>query len=60
MNNMQQKTVMAEEIWLNYFNNILFDKKIITEDERNKMKNMISARCDKKRKPVKFRWFVID
>jgi len=55
MNNMQQKTVMAEEIWFNYFNNILFDKKIITEDERNKMKNMISTRCDKKRKPVKFR-----
>ena len=44
---------MAEEIWLNYFNNILFDKKIITEDERNKMKNMISVRCDNKRKLAK-------
>jgi len=55
MNNTQQNTVMAEEIWLNYFNNILYDKKIITEDERNKMKNMISACCDKKRKSVKIR-----
>ena len=55
MNNQQKKKILAEEIWLNYFNNVLFEKKIITEDERNKMKNLISSRCDNKRKPLKLR-----
>ena len=55
MNDSQKKTIMAEEIWLNYYNNTLFEKKIISESDRNKMKNMISARCDNKRRPVKVR-----
>jgi len=53
MDNHAKKTVMAEEIWLNYFNNVLFEKQIITEDERNKMRNQISSRCDKKRKSAR-------
>jgi len=55
MNNSQKKTVMAEEIRLNYFNNYLFEKSIITEDERNNIKNQISSRCDNKRKVERIR-----
>ena len=55
MNDPQKKSILAEEIWLNYFNNVLFEQKIITEDERNKMKNLISLRCDGKRKLMKLR-----
>ena len=55
MNNPQRKNIMAEEIWLNYYNDILFEKKIITEAERNKMKNLISSRCESKRKLAKVR-----
>ena len=32
---------MADEIWLNYFNDVLYDKGIITETKRNKMKHLI-------------------
>ena len=32
---------MATEIWLNYFNDVLYDKGIITETKRNKMKHLI-------------------
>ena len=55
MNHSQNKYIIAEEIWLNYFNDVLFDKKIIREAERNKMKNMISSRCDNKQTRVKVR-----
>ena len=55
MKDSQEKIVMAEEIWLNYFNNYLFEKQAITEDERNKMKNQISSRCDHKRKVERIR-----
>ena len=50
MNNQNKRALMAEEIWLNYFNNTLFENQIITEEERNRMKNQITLRCDKKRK----------
>ena len=39
------KQAVSNEIWLNYFNQILFEKNLITEAERNKMKNMISLKC---------------
>lgn len=35
---------VAAELWLNYFNQYLFEKNIITESERNKMKNLIGRR----------------
>ena len=38
---MNTKKIIATEIWLNYFNQYLFEKNIITEAERNKMKNII-------------------
>lgn len=34
-------TVNAKEVWLNYFNKVLFEKKIITEKEFNKITNLI-------------------
>lgn len=40
----QQKKNMAELMWLNYFNQTLFEKGLITETERNRMKISISRR----------------
>ena len=33
----------AEQIWLQYFNNVLFEKGLITEQDRNKMVNSIKS-----------------
>ena len=43
----QQKKVLVEEAWLKYYNCVLFDKGIITEQERNRMINRIDARTAK-------------
>ena len=43
----QQKKVIAEEIWLKYYNTVLFEKGIITERERNLMIHKIDARTKK-------------
>ena len=40
----QQKKLMAEEMWLNYFNQSLFMGGVITETERNRIANMIASR----------------
>lgn len=40
----QQKKLMAEEMWLNYFNQSLFMRGVITETERNRIANMIASR----------------
>ena len=40
----QRKKEMAELMWLNYFNQTLFEKGMITENERNRIKNTISRR----------------
>ena len=40
----QQKKLMAEEMWLHYFNQSLFIKGVITEAERNHIANMIAGR----------------
>jgi len=37
---------MFNEIWLNYFNDVLYDKGIITEIKRNKMKHLIHDKCN--------------
>lgn len=39
-----RKKALAEEIWLQYFNNRLFEAGIITEAERNRMINRIMSR----------------
>ena len=41
---------LAKELWLIYFNNVLYDKGMITERERNQMKNKISALFHSNRK----------
>ena len=33
--------ISTKEIWLTYFNNVLYEKGIITEKEKNKMTNLI-------------------
>lgn len=40
----QQKKYLAEQTWLNYFNESLYKQGVITEAERNRIKNMISCR----------------
>jgi len=47
------KRLVAEEIWLSYFNDYLFQKQIISETERNKMKNLIGRRMYAQRKALK-------
>lgn len=44
---MNNSNVSAKQIMLNYFNNVLFDKGIITEQEKNKMVNIIYKDCQK-------------
>lgn len=44
MNNKNSKSKMAEQIWLLFFNQVLFEKGIITEAERNKMVLKIEQR----------------
>ena len=39
----QKKKHAAEQIWLHYYNQTLFEKGLITETERNRMKNLING-----------------
>ena len=39
----QQKKAHAERVWLNYYNQVLFEAGLITESERNRMRNKINA-----------------
>lgn len=39
----QQKQHMAEQLWLLYYNQYLYDHGVITERERNRMKNKINT-----------------
>ena len=38
----QAKKELAEQLWLSYYNQVLFEAGLITETERNRMKNKIS------------------
>lgn len=40
----QQKKTIVEEAWLKYYNQVLFEKGMITERERNLMIHKIDAR----------------
>lgn len=42
--NEQKKQAAAEKIWLNYFNQYLYEHGLITELERNRMKIWIECR----------------
>lgn len=45
-----QKSSMAQELWLIYFNRVAFEKGLITEAQRNQMKNIIAQRYGQPRK----------
>lgn len=40
--NEQWKKSVAEQIWLHYYNQTLYEQGVITETERNRMKNLIN------------------
>lgn len=40
----QNKQVVFEQLWLSYFNDILYAKGLITEEQRNKMRVKIKTR----------------
>ena len=42
--NEQKKQAVIERLWLTYYNDTLFAKGMITEDQRNKMRLMIKSR----------------
>lgn len=44
----QKKQVVIEQLWLTYFNDTLFVRGLITEDQRNKMRLMIKSRSSAK------------
>ena len=44
MTNEQKRVAMAEKLWLNYFNQTLFEKGYITEPQRNRLKVLIDSR----------------
>lgn len=44
MTNEQKRIAMAENLWLHYFNNTLFEKGLITEKQRNQLSIIIDNR----------------
>ena len=40
----RRKQDLSAKIWLLYFNSILYEKSIITEQERNRMRHLIERR----------------
>lgn len=47
---MENTTISAKQIILNYYNDYLFSKGIITEEEKNKMIAIIHRDCNKNKK----------
>ena len=41
----QKKQSVVEKLWLTYYNDTLYEKGLITEDERNKMRIRIKNRA---------------
>ena len=39
-----EKQNVIDKLWLNYFNDTLYDKGLISEDDRNRMRNRINHR----------------
>ena len=42
--NEQKKQAVIEQLWLTYYDDTLFAKGVITEDQRNKLRVMIKSR----------------
>ncbi len=50
----EQKRLMAETLWLNYFNQTLYEKGFLTEGQRNRLRLAIGSRkpsAQRTRKP---------
>ena len=47
----------VKEIWLNYFNQVLFEKGLITDKEKNRMNNLIYTNCHTS-KDKKLKWII--
>lgn len=41
----QKKEIVLESLWLTYYNDTLYEKGLITESQRNKMRVMIKSRA---------------
>ncbi len=41
----QKKESVLEKLWLTYYNDTLYEKGLITEQQRNKMRVMIKTRA---------------
>ena len=41
----QRRRSIMEQLWLTYYNDTLYEKGVITEDERNKMRIKIKSRA---------------
>ena len=41
----QKKETVLQRLWLTYYNDTLFEKGLITEAQRNKMRVMIKSRA---------------
>ena len=39
-----EKQNVIDKLWLNYFNDTLYDRGLISEDDRNRMRNRINHR----------------
>ncbi len=46
----EEKKLIGEELWLRYYNRVLFEKGLITEQERNRMITKINERSAKIRR----------
>lgn len=44
----QKKQAVMEQLWLTYYNDTLFAKGLITEDQRNRMRLTIKSRTTAK------------
>lgn len=44
LSNEEQRRLVAEQLWLHYYNQTLYKQGLITESERNRMTNRINAR----------------
>lgn len=44
VSNEEQRISLSERLWLAYFNQYLYENEMITESQRNKMKNKIDSR----------------
>ncbi len=44
MTTQDPKTALAQALWLHYFNQVAYEKGLITEAQRNQLKNTITQR----------------